>query len=372
MKITPFALERYYAKHEFSARYMLSSSDCEALSMSELVGMADIETRQLWGELKLGYTETPGHPLLRQEISKLYEHIDTQGILVMAPQEGIFLLMHALLEPGDHVIYTAPAYQSLHEIARSIGCQVSTWEPDEDRGWRFDIADLEGLLRVDTRLVVVNFPHNPTGCVPPVEDFKSLIQLLKDRGVSLLSDEIYRDLEIEPDTTLPAACDLYEGAFSLSGLSKAFGLPGLRIGWLASQDHAALERVSLLKDYTTICSSAPGEILAITALRSREAIIERQLERVRRNLTALGEFFDKYTDIFRWNRPRGGSICFPRMLSVDDTAPFCEQLVQETGIMLVPSVMFQYGDHHVRVGFGRENLPQVLKTFGDYLDRKFK
>ena len=127
MKMTPFALERYYAKHEFSARYMLSSSDCEALSMSELVGMADIETRQLWGELKLGYTETPGHPLLRQEISKLYEHIDTQGILVMAPQEGIFLLMHALLEPGNHVICTAPAYQSLHEVARSIGCQVSSW-----------------------------------------------------------------------------------------------------------------------------------------------------------------------------------------------------------------------------------------------------
>jgi aspartate/methionine/tyrosine aminotransferase len=340
--------------------------------MSELVGMADIETRQLWDELKLGYTETPGHPVLRQEISQAYEHIDKQGVLVMAPQEGIFLIMHALLEPGDHMICTAPAYQSLHEVARSIGCQVSTWEPHENQGWRFDIADLNRLLRVDTRLVVINFPHNPTGCVPPVEDFKSLIQLLKDRGVRLLSDEIYRYLEVEADTTLPAACDLYERAFSLSGLSKAFGLPGLRIGWLASQDHAALERVSLLKDYTTICSSAPGEILAITALRSRETIIDRQLKRVRRNVKALDVFFDSYDDIFRWNRPRGGSICFPRMLSVDDTAPFCEQLVLETGIMLVPSVMFQYDKHHVRVGFGRENLPQVLKTFGNYLDRKFK
>ena len=371
MKIEPFALERYFAKLEFSARYLLSSSDCEAFSMAELLSMADTGTNYLWNELRLGYTETPGHPLLRETIAEIYSGIDPQEILVLAPAEGIFLLMHALLEPGDHVVCTFPGYQSLFEVARSIGCEVSTWEPDESQSWHFDLGYLEANLRDNTRLVVVNFPHNPTGAIPSREDFEALIDLIKRRGIYLLSDEMYRFLEIAPDSTLPAACEMYERAFSLFGMSKTFGMPGLRIGWLASHDQQALEQMSLLKDYTTICSSAPSEILAIMALRSRQTIIAKQLARVHRNLVILDAFFVEYNEVFSWNRPAGGSICFPRILTVKDTFTFCEQLVAETGIMLVPSRMFQYGDQHVRIGFGRQNLPEVLEQFADYLDHRF-
>jgi aspartate/methionine/tyrosine aminotransferase len=372
MKIALFQLERYFAKHEFSARYLLSSSDCEALSMRELLALADGEMRRSWEELKLGYTDTLGHPLLRGAIAELYEGIGEQDVLVVAPEEGIFLLMHALLEPGAHVICTFPAYQSLYEVARSMGCDVSTWEPDEERGWCFDVADLAGKMRANTRLVVVNFPHNPTGYVPPRTDLNALVELVRERGAYLLSDEMYRFLEVEEGTTLPAACELYERAFSLFGLSKTFGLPGLRIGWLASRASLVLERVSELKDYTTICSSAPSEILAVVALRGRSAIIRRQVERVRRNVRALDTFFDAYRDCLRWNRPTGGSVCFPRMLAVDDTFTFCEELVAEAGIMLVPSRAFQFGDRHVRIGFGRENLPDVIERFAAYLDRRFR
>jgi len=372
MKLEPFALERYFAKYEFSARYMLSSSDCESFSMTELLSLADTGTSYLWNELYLGYTESPGHPLLRESIAEIYYGIDPQEILVLAPEEGIFLLMHALLEPGDHVVCTFPGYQSLFEVARSIGCEVSTWEPDESQGWHFDLGQLEANLRDETRLVVVNFPHNPTGAVPSREDFEALIDLVKRRGIYLLSDEMYRFLEVAPNSPLPAACELYERAFSLFGLSKTFGMPGLRIGWLASQDQQALEQVSLLKDYTTICSSAPSEILAIMALQSRDTIIGKQLERIHRNLEVLDKFFRDHPDLFHWNRPAGSSVCFPRMLTVQYTFTFCEQLVVETGIMLVPSRMFQYGDHHVRVGFGRENLPEVLMRFDDYLDKRFR
>ena len=370
MKIEPFALERYFAKHEFSARYMLSSSDCEAFSMAELLSLADTGTNYLWKELNLGYTESPGHPLLRETIAEIYCGIDPQEILVLAPEEGIFLLMHALLEPGDHVVCTFPGYQSLFEVARSIGCEVSTWEPDGSQSWQFELGQLEANLRDETRLVVVNFPHNPTGAAPSREDFEALIDLVKRRGIYLLSDEMYRFLEIAPDSTLPAACEMYERAFSLFGLSKTFGMPGLRIGWLASQDQQALEGVSLLKDYTTICSSAPSELLAIMALQNRQTIIAQQLKRVRRNLAVLDEFFRDHLDLFLWNRPSGSSVCFPRMLTVQDTFTFCEQLVVETGIMLVPSRMFQFGDHHVRIGFGRQNLPGVLKHFSEYLDHR--
>jgi aspartate/methionine/tyrosine aminotransferase len=372
MKIKPFALERYFAKHEFTARYLLSSSDCEALSMSELLSMADSDTRRLWFELKFGYTESLGHPLLREAITDVYDDIEVEDILVCVPEEGIFLLMHALLEPGDHVICTFPGYQSLYEVARSIGCEVSTWKPDEGAGWRFDLDQLKKRIRSRTKMVVVNFPHNPTGYVPSKDEFEELIDFIRRQGVYLLSDEMYRFLEIEPGSTLSAACDSYDRAFSLSGLSKTFGLPGLRIGWIVSKDHEVLERMSLLKDYTTICSSAPSEILGIIALRSKDKIIELQLERVRKNNLVLESFINEYRDFFSWNRPKGGSICFPRMLTVPDTYFFCDELVKNTGIMLLPSIMFQYGNHHIRVGFGRANLPDVLSRFAVYLDQHFR
>ncbi len=367
MKIDPFILERYFAKHEFSARYLLSCSDCEALSLSELVEMADEETLRLWQELKLAYTESAGHPLLREAAAGIYNGLGADELAVMVPEEGIFLLMHALLEPGDHVVCTFPAYQSLYEVARSIGCEVTHWLPEEDQGWRFDPGRLEEALAKPTKLVIANFPHNPTGFVPTREEYRQIVDLVRRSGAYLLSDEMYRLLEIEPDTTLPAGCELYERAVSLFGLSKSFGLPGLRVGWLASHDRAVLEKILELKDYTTICGSAPSEILALIAVRKRHAIVAGQIDRARRNLEHLAKFMDTHRDWFSWNRPRGGSICLPRMLHEQDTLSFCDELVSKAGIMLLPSRMFHFGDRHVRIGFGREDFPAVLDRFAEYL-----
>jgi len=369
MKIGTFALERFFAKHEFSARYLLSSSDCETLSMSELLDMADAETRNLWDRLKLGYTETPGHPALREAIADLYEDVDRDEVLVVVPEEGIFLLMQALLEPGDHVVCTFPGYQSLYEVARSIGCELSRWVPDEEAGWRFDVRDLAFLLRENTRLVVVNFPHNPTGGLPDRETHASLVELAHRRGIRLFSDEMYRFLELDPASTLPSACETDPRSVTLGGLSKSFGLPGLRIGWVATRDRELLDRMSRLKDYTTICSSAPSEILALAALRSRDRILRAQRARVRGNLRLLERFFESHRRRFRWNRPRGGSVCFPRMEGVEDTHRFCETLVEETGVMLAPSRMFHFGDRHVRFGFGRDDLAEGLERLSSCLDR---
>ncbi len=372
MKITPFAIERYFAKYEFTARYLLSSSDCETFSLAEVLEMADAETKRLWNQLALGYTETLGHPMLREAIAEVYSGTHLEDIIVVVPEEGIFLLMHAILEPGDHVVCTFPAYQSLYEVARSIGCEISRWEPDESKGWHFDVPQLETKLQDNTRLVVVNFPHNPTGYVPPVADYKALINILRQRNIYLLSDEMYRFLEVEDITRLPAGCELYENAFSLCGLSKTFGLPGLRIGWIVAHNHDVLERLSQLKDYTTICNSAPSEILAIMALRNKDKIINLQKARIDKNLKILDDFLGEYTDFFSWNRPLGGSVCFPRSLISKNTFEFCEKLVKETGIMLLPSRTFMFGDNHVRVGYGRDTFPEVLKRFADYLDRRFR
>jgi aspartate/methionine/tyrosine aminotransferase len=336
--------------------------------MSDLLDMADAETVGLWDHLKLGYTETAGHPALREAIAGLYEGLDADDVLVAVPEEGIFLLMQALLEPGDHVVCTFPGYQSLYEVARSIGCELSWWAPDEDAGWRFDVRDLASLLRESTRLVVVNFPHNPTGALPDRETHASLVELAHRRGIRLFSDEMYRFLELDTASTLPSACETDPRSVTLGGLSKSFGLPGLRIGWVATRDRELLDRVSRLKDYTTICNSAPGEILALAALRSRDRILSNQRGRVQENLRLLGGFFESHRRWFRWNRPRGGTVCFPRM-AVEDTHRFCETLVQETGIMLAPSRMFHFGDRHVRFGFGRDDLGEGLERLSSYLDR---
>jgi len=369
MKIPPFILERYFAKHEFSAKYLLSSSDCESLTLPELLEMASPEMRTSWDNLQLGYTESQGHPLLLEEAAKFHPGLSASNLLVAAPQEIIFLLMEALLRPGDHVITAFPGYQSLYEIARTIGCQVSMWEPDEDADWHFDLKKLAGLIRPSTKLVVVNFPHNPTGYIPPQDEFDALIDMLRKKGIFLLSDEMYRFLEVNPGATLTSACSAYERAFSLFGMSKTFGLAGLRIGWIATQHQPTLMRMRELKDYTTICSSAPSEILSIIALQNKDAIIADQNARLRRNMALLEKFMNKYANLFQWNKPSGGSICFPRMLGVESTLAFADLLVEETGIMIAPSHVFDYGSQHFRIGFGRENFGEVLSVFGNYLIR---
>jgi aspartate/methionine/tyrosine aminotransferase len=370
MKIKTFALERYFAKHEFSARYLLSCSDCEALSMQEVLELAGEEEITLWNDLQLSYTESRGHPLLLDAITDIYPGICRDNILTAAPEECVFLLMNALLESGDHVICTFPGYQSLYELARSIGCELSMWEPDEENGWHFDVRRLENLMQDNTKLVVVNFPHNPTGSLPGKKEYKAIVNVASKANIHLFSDEMYRFLEIADGGPLPAACEHYDKAVSLSGLSKAFGLPGLRVGWVVTRDLELLEKMGALKDYTTICSSAPSEVLALIAVRHRNRIIARQRKRIQKNLAALDIFFEKHAALFRWNRPGGGSICFPRILFTDPAEAFCERLVKETGIMLVPSDMFNYGSRHVRIGFGRDNLPEVLERFAEYLKKK--
>ena len=163
MNLKPFALERYFAEYEFSAQYLLSSSDCDGLRQRDLLALADGEMRRAWDELTLGYTESRGHPLLRTEIAKLYTGIAPDDCLVVVPEEGIFLALSAILTRGDHVICTFPGYQSLYEVTEGIGCEVTRWLPEEANGWRFDPAFLEANIRPNTKLLIVNFPHNPTG-----------------------------------------------------------------------------------------------------------------------------------------------------------------------------------------------------------------
>lgn len=383
----PFILERFFARYEFSARYLLSTSDCQGMPMTVLLAGADDELRRLWHGLRLGYTESQGMPELRDEIAALYESVRAGEILVAAPEEAIFLVMNALLSSGDHVVCTFPGYQSLYELARTIGCDVDLWQPKEGEDWYFDPADLEALTRPDTKLVVCNFPHNPTGALPSHEAFARVISAAERSGAWLLSDEMYRLLEPSDEVRLCAAVDLYDRGLSLSGVSKAFGLAGLRIGWVVSHQGSLLERMKALKDYTTICSSAPSELLALMGLRSRTDILAANRERVLQNITTAAEFFDRHSTFLEWTPPQAGTVCFPRLTALGDSADagrggrdvvkaaasaetFCARVLRDTGVLLLPSTVYGYGDSHFRLGLGRDDFATGLEVLDAYLIRQ--
>ncbi len=367
MDITPFKLERYFAQYEFNTRWLLSSSDCDGLEMNWLLAQGDDETRAMWNDLRLGYTESPGHPLLRAEIAGFYDGLAPQDVLTVVPEEGIFIAINCLLRPGEHAICTFPGYQSLYQIAQDAGCQVTRWLPDENENWRFNPHFLEESIQPNTRLLVINFPQNPTGALPTRADYERLLDIARRHGLYVLSDEMYRLLELDEAERLPPACTLYERAISLAGMSKAFGLAGLRLGWLATQDRDLMARMAAFKDYTTICGSAPSEILALMALRAKEGILALHMARIRRNLALLDDFFERQAGLFRWNRPRAGTVAFPRYLGAEGAAAFCQRAIKEAGVLLLPATVYDFGDAHFRLGFGRENFHQGLERLDIFL-----
>ena len=370
MRLPPFAIERYFARYEFEVPYLLSSSDVEALSMAELLELADAESRDRWEGLSLGYSPAPGAPFLREPIAALYQGVEPEDVLVYAgAEEAIFGFANVALGPGDHAVVVWPSYQSLHEVARGAGAEITLLELEHDSGWAFDLDALERALRPETRAIVVNFPHNPTGAHVDRATFERLVALAEGAGITLFSDEVYRWLEYDQALRLPAAAELSRSAVSLGVMSKTFALPGLRIGWLVSRDRDLLAGLAAFKDYTTICSSAPSEVLADIGLKAIDRVVARSLTIVDENLVLLDAFFESHADALDWVRPKAGSIAFPRMMAADlDVEAFCERLAAEAGVLLLPGRIYGHPGQHFRIGFGRRNLPEALARLEPFID----
>jgi aspartate/methionine/tyrosine aminotransferase len=364
----PFAIERYFARHEFTARHLLSSSDCEPLTLRELLALADDGERAAFEELRLGYTESPGHPELRARIAALHAGLVADDVLVAMPEEAIYLLGRTQLGPGDRLIVTFPAYQSLYEVASASGAEVVRWTPEEsDDGWWFDPDRLADLAQAGAKVIVVNFPHNPTGALPTPEEWRAIVAVAERAGALLVSDEMYRGLEGDPSQRLVSGAVASPAAVTIGGLSKGYGLPGLRVGWLATRDRAVLAAAQAYKDYTTICGSGPSEQLAIVALRHADRLLARCREIVAANRPRLEAFLARHGGVFAWRPPRtAGPIAFVRFRPGEATA-FCDRLAEEAGVMLLPSSIFEWGDSHVRFGFGRTSLPDALDALEGYI-----
>lgn len=368
MNLPPFKLERYLAQYEFRTEYLLCSSDCEAMSIADLLALeegAAENFQYVW----LGYTESLGSPTLRREICRLYETVQPEDILVhTGAEEAIFLFMHAMLDENDHVVVHTPSYQSLSEVAKSIGCSISPWRAREENGWALDLDELRGLLRANTKAIIINTPHNPTGYLMSHADYGAVHQFARENDLILFSDEVYRESEYDPATRLPAACDMGDYAVSLGVTSKTYGLAGLRIGWIATKNKKVYETMAALKDYTTICNSAPSEFLAEVAMRNRQKLAARNLDIIKHNLNIIEDFFSRHTDLFSWIAPRAGSMAFPRYLA-GNVESFCDKVVREAGVLLLPGSVYDDIDNHFRLGLGRKNLPQAVDRLEEYLQR---
>lgn len=368
MKLPIFKLENYWSTREFSARYVLGAADIESQPMADLLGMADEECDYLWKNLSLGYTESSGFPPLTEEISKLYfDTYNPQNILCFAgAEEGIFAACHALLDKGDHAITITPCYQSLASVPASL-CSITCVPIKYETRWELDLAQIKQAIRPNTKLLLINYPHNPTGAVLTRQQQQDLVDLARSHGIWIFSDEVYRLLELDTADRLPPTASIYEKGLSLGVMSKAFGFAGLRVGWIATQDHKALKEIAEVKNYLSICNSAPSEILSLIALRNKDAVLKRGASIMQHNISLLDAFFKKNEDIFEWTRPKGGCIGFPKLKLPLSSYDYCEQLFKEKGVVLLPNTVYDLEDNHFRIGFGRSNMPAALQEMDSYV-----
>lgn len=376
-----FKLETHFQQWEFKSKYHMTASDAESMSMRDLLAMASAEDREMFENLWLGYTQTYGAPDLLEVIAGMYNNRKADEVLCFCgASEGIYAANSVILDKDSHAIAITPNYQSHETLPASI-CEISGVAldaPDQNTNsnWSLDVDKIKAAIRPNTKLLTINFPHNPTGCIPSDDDFKALIELCRKHGIYVLSDEIFKGLGRTGVRHLPYITEVYERGLSLNVTSKAFGLPGLRVGWIACADNDLLSKMERMKHYLSICNSAPSERLALIALKNREAIVARNCEIIDANLIHLEVFFEKHKDLFEWQVSDGSCMAFPRYKGSDGVETFCQRLVEESGVFLLPSSIYDSTltdtpTDRFRIGFGRKNIEQGLAVMDEHISRVY-
>ena len=367
-----FRLETHFSKWEFKARYHLTASDAESLPLNELLAMASPQEREDFESMWLGYTETYGAPELRETIASLYAQRNADEILCFAgASEGIFASNSVILDKDSHAIVVTPNYQS-HESMPAAICSATGVPLDSDDGWTLDIDRVAAAVQANTKLITINFPHNPTGTILSSDRYQALIDLSRKHGIYILHDEIFNGLGPSGTQHLPHIADVYERGLSLNVMSKAYGLPGLRIGWIACADTVVLSKMERLKHYLSICNSGPSEKLANVALKNRDKLLTRNCSIIDQNLPKWDAFFARYPQLFEWSHPDGSCMAFPRYKGEDGVEQFCQSLVEQSGVLFLPSTIYSSDlsatpNDRFRLGFGRIGLDEGLAALDAHM-----
>lgn len=359
MKIEEFRLERWMSHWETRVDYDIAESGILPMSVEELLGLLPSEgrTATLDGllSMRLGYSEARGTLALREAIAATYEETGPDNILVTTGAiEANFLLFHTLIEPGDGVITIDPAYQQVQSVPAALGAEVSFWRVrDDGNGFRFDLEDFERQVTPRTKLVSLNTPHNPTGAILSAAELRHVAEVAASVGAVVISDEAYRWLELPGEAALaPPARNFGDHAISVGTFSKPFGLPGLRIGWIAGPEET-VARCWALRDYITLSPGKLNDALALLALRHREAVVARTRRIVEANLATADGWFAEHADLATWTRPKAGLLALLRYAAEIPSAALADKLAAEQSVMLAPGSAFGF-EGYLRIGVGQD------------------
>jgi len=361
-ELPPFDMERWQSRHEHHVDYNLSDSGAHPYTLDELRRETGVEI----GDQLLGYVQTNGTVPLRERIAALYENAGPENVLVTTGgAEANFLALWELVSAGDRVVFQLPTYGQTPGLARWLGADVDSFHLEEDRAWQMAPGAARERITPDTRLVVVTNPNNPTGARLSAEAREEIVGAAADAGAWILSDEVYRGAELDGRETASLWGD-YDRVLVTHSLSKAYGLPGLRLGWLTGPERT-IERLWGRKDYTSIAPSALSDRLAAAALgpEHRPAVLERTRELLRENLDRLTAWLDRRPELFSYRRPEAGAICFVRYHMDVSSSELADRLRREKSVLLVPGDQFGM-DGYLRIGFGNPSseLESALDRVG--------
>lgn len=369
IKISPSILEDWLRNYYFTAEVDISSSGVQDFSLAEIRRLIGITQEEL-DLIFFHDSPTNGSLELRQAIAKRCGNGDPEQVMTAnGSSEAIFLLMHALLEPLDEVVVIEPCYPALVHIAEAIGCRIKRWHLRFEEQFIPNLEELKGLVSQQTRMVIVNFPHNPTGTSLSIEQQTELIDIVSAVGAYLIWDAAFAEITYNTPP-LPDACSLYDKAISLGTLSKAYGLPGLRVGWCLAPPEV-LTRCTRLRDYTTICLSPLVEFIAQRVIEQADCVLNIRLQQAHANLKILTQWLEQHQEFMQWIPPKGGVTIFPRFSNIPNTELFCRTLMENYRVLLAPGTCFQH-PNHVRLGFGTSTanlkegllrLSKMLKTY---------
>ncbi len=356
-----------------STAHHLSASECETVALADLLALADSQDAARWAGVTLGYTHPLGAPWLRAAMAAGYQRVEANELVCFAgAQEALYAVLHALLEPGDHAVIVLPGYQSVETLTLGL-CAVSGVALDPDRGWSLDLDAVAAALRPNTRLLAISFPNNPTGGQLEPDRLAGLVALCRRRGIWLVSDEVYRLTERPPARRLPPVADAYERGVSICALSKAYGLPGLRIGWVACREPALIGRLTTMRQYLSTCGAGPSEVLACIALKAAPVLLARNLALAASNLVRLQAFLERHAALFDCVPPHGGVVCYPRYRGAEGVGRFVERMARTAGVLLLPAGVFRSDlldlpQDRFRIGFGGLGFAAGLQALERALD----
>ena len=351
MEWEKFAMERWQSQWENRVRYNLSESGVHPMQLKELI--SEDMLQDLWNQ-RLGYIQTNGSEELRSVIALMYPGADIDNILVTnGSAEANLIVLLALLNPGDEVAFMLPNYMQMWGVARGLGINVKPFWLKETDKWQIDLQELNRLITPRTKMIIVCNPNNPTGAVLTEEELDEICRMADKVGAWVLSDEVYRGAEVEGGLR-PGLWGRYERTLITSGLSKAYGLPGLRIGWVAGPTDAIAKCWSY-HDYTSICASSISDTLARVALNPpmRKKILERARGIIRGNLPVLKDWVAGHSDHLSLIEPRAGAIAFVKYSLKINSTELAQRLLNEKSVLIVPGDHFGM-DGYMRIGYGPE------------------